>query len=89
MGSITAIKSTFGNSKHFVRVTDWNVRGNVEFQYSIDDPSLFLEMILPRSAFDDFCATRGVCLMTTEQGEAVDAQERRWRYGDDGDDGEE
>jgi len=64
-------------------VTDWNVRGNVAFQYSIDDPTLFLEMILPRSAFEEFCAERCVRLLTREQENAVDANERRWRFGDD------
>jgi phenol hydroxylase P0 protein len=83
MGSVTSSKTILGNSKHFVRVTDWNVRGNVEFQYSINDPTLFLEMILPRSAFNDFCATRGVRLLTSEQEAEVDANDRRWRFGDD------
>ena len=39
-------------STRFVRVTGTTRGGFVEFQFSIGDPSLYLEMILPPSAFE-------------------------------------
>ncbi len=53
----------------------------VEFDFAIDDPSLYVEMILPKSAFDAFCRHNKVVMMTEEQAAAVDADMEKWRYG--------
>ncbi len=83
MGSVTPLKLISENGVHTVRITNHDHRGNVEFQYSISDPSLFLEMILPRTAFEEFCRARNARVLSEAEGEAVDKSERRWRTGNE------
>lgn len=40
----------------FVRVTNGNRHGFVEFQFALGTPDLYLEMTLPPAAFREFCA---------------------------------
>ena len=68
----------------FVRVTSRDRPGLVEFNFSIGDPSLYLEMILPVNAFDEFCRSNQVTYLTDEQAEAVARQQEKWRSGDAG-----
>jgi phenol/toluene 2-monooxygenase (NADH) P0/A0 len=65
--------------QHYVHITNDEREGFVEFNFSINDPSLFLEMILPRGAFDDFCQLRNVTFLSPEQVQAVEKQHRIWR----------
>ncbi len=65
----------------FVRVTGAARGGFIEFQFSIGDPTLYLEMILPRAAFEEFCATNKVVHLNAEQGRMVDADHAKWRGG--------
>ncbi|WP_375057465.1 phenol hydroxylase subunit [Zobellella sp. DQSA1] len=55
----------------------------VEFDFAINDPGLFVELVLPRDAFDTFCAVNQVVTMTREQTEAIDAELDKWRYGEE------
>ena len=71
-------------STRFVRVTGTAHGGFVEFQFSIGDPTLYLEMILPPAAFEEFCATHRAVHLTVEQGRHVDADQARWRDGKPG-----
>ena len=65
----------------YVRVTNSDHRGFVEFQFSIGDPAIFLEMTLPPAAFAEFCATHRARHLDAGQAAAVDAMQARWRYG--------
>ncbi|MCZ6665551.1 MAG: phenol hydroxylase [Gammaproteobacteria bacterium] len=67
----------------YVRVTNADRRGNVEFQFSIGDPCLYLEMILPSVAFAEFCREHKVAHLNEEEARKVDAQENKWRFGDE------
>ncbi len=49
-----------GEHASFVRVTGTRLNRFVEFEYSLDDADLTVELILPFAAFDEFCRTRGV-----------------------------
>lgn len=69
----------------YVRITSRDRPGLVEFNFSVGDPSLYLEMILPDEAFDEFCRSNQVTFLTDEQAEAVARQQEKWRYGDTGD----
>ena len=73
-------------SQRYVRVTNEDAHGFVEFQFSIGDPNLYLEMTLPQTAFEEFCATQNAQMLTPDQARAVDATELKWRYGRDVDD---
>lgn len=55
----------------------------IEFYFAIDDPSLFVELILPQEAFREFCRVNSVVHMSAEQIAAVEAEAEKWRYGKD------
>lgn len=53
----------------------------VEFDFAINDPTLFVELVLPQQAFEDFCRINQVVEMTEQQQQLNDALEDKWRYG--------
>jgi phenol hydroxylase P0 protein len=55
----------------------------VEFNFSIGDPRLHLEMILPEPAFAQFCADNAVQMLDSAVADAVAREERKWQYGDE------
>ncbi len=67
--------------RHYVRVTRADHHGYTEFQFSIGDPDLYLDMTLPPAAFAEFCARHRVVHLTSAQAEAVDVAARRWHGG--------
>ncbi|MBK6852377.1 MAG: phenol hydroxylase [Burkholderiales bacterium] len=50
----------FDTSLRWVRIVDELANGMVEFEFAVGEPELFVEMILPRAAFVDFCEREGV-----------------------------
>lgn len=68
--------------KRYVRITNMDRQGFVEFHFSLDDPTLYLEMILPDNAFNEFCQTNQVTFLTDEQAQEVAIQQVKWRYGE-------
>lgn len=54
------MSSTFDPSHKFIRVVDLRADGLVEFEFAVGEPELFVEMLLPRAAFEDFCRAQGV-----------------------------
>jgi len=66
----------------YVRVTAPDHRGFVEFQFSIGDPCLYLEMTLPPAAFAEFCARHQVVHLSAAQAAAVDAHAARMSVND-------
>jgi len=61
--------------RHFVHITNEQRAGFVEFNFSINDPSLFLEMILPVKAFDEFCRQNNVTFLSADEMIAVEQQQ--------------
>lgn len=53
----------FDPSRRFVRVRRVRDDGFVEFEFAIGDPTMFVEMILPRQALAGFCAANDVTLL--------------------------
>lgn len=47
-------------TRRFVRVTEERADGLVAFDFSIGWPELSVELLLPRAAFEEFCATNRV-----------------------------
>ena len=68
--------------RHFVHVTSEKRAGFVEFNFSINDPNPFLEMILPTKAFDEFCKMNDVIFLSPDEVKAVEQQQIKWRDGD-------
>ena len=56
--------------RSYVRFLRERSNGYVEFIFSIDDPSLGVELILPRAAYDGFCADN--CVHFISDAEALD-----------------
>ena len=54
----------------------------VEFDFAIGDPTLYVELLLPKAAFEDFCKHNQVVEMTEAQARAVDRDLAKWRYGE-------
>ncbi|TDG14067.1 phenol hydroxylase [Seongchinamella unica] len=73
----------FTDLKRYVRVRQVVDDKFIEFDFAIGDPSLYVELVLPRTAFEVFCKHNRVEMMTDEQAAAVDADMEKWRYGDD------
>lgn len=65
----------------YVHVTNQLSNGYVEFNFALGDPSLYIEMILPRQAFREFCENNQTIELTSEQVAFVEEQELKWRYG--------
>ncbi len=74
-------KRNFDEQKRFVRIRK-RVRGFVEFDFAIGDPSIYIELILPDAAFEEFCKKNQAVHMTKQQAEAVDRDMQKWRYGE-------
>ncbi len=55
----------------------------VEFNFAIGDPALFVELILPVAAYEEFCRANDVIEMSAEQSQLADSEAARWRYGKD------
>lgn len=51
---------TCDTSRKYVRVTEERADGLVAFDFAISWPELSVELLLPRAAFDEFCATNRV-----------------------------
>jgi phenol hydroxylase P0 protein len=76
-------KTTFKQMIKYVRVRSAENSRFVEFDFAISDPSLFVELVLPKKAFKQFCQANNVVFMTQEQQDANDAELEKWRYGED------
>lgn len=50
----------FDPSRKFIRLVAQRADGMVEFEFAVGEPELFVEMLLPRPAFEAFCAAQGV-----------------------------
>lgn len=55
----------FDPRRRYVRIVELRADGLVEFEFAVGEPQLYVEMVLPRAAFDDFCATQNVVPTTT------------------------
>jgi phenol/toluene 2-monooxygenase (NADH) P0/A0 len=50
----------------YVRVRRVRENGLVEFDFAVGAPEIFVELIMPQSAFDDFCETNTVIDITNQ-----------------------
>lgn len=88
MSSTVSKPPTFDPTRKFVRITELRADGFVAFDFAIGEPELFVEMILPAAAFDEFCAMNKVSFVDDSQrlkldGEADEAQaEWNWNLRD-------
>lgn len=50
----------FDVSLRFIRIVEEHRNGLVEFEFAAGEPDLYVELILPRAEFEDFCHMQGV-----------------------------
>lgn len=72
----------FDPTKKFVRVTELRQDGFVEFEFAVGEPELFVEMILPATAFDEFCAHNKVTFLDEKAQLKVGTGEWNWSLRD-------
>ncbi len=70
--------------QRYVRIT--GIRNNtfVEFDFSLGDPTLYIELVLPFDKYKEFCEKNRVIKMTPEQEAMVDDDRLKWRFGEPG-----
>ena len=51
----------------FVRLIETKPNGFVEFEFSVGEPGLTVELILPRAAFEEFCARNAVTFLSGDK----------------------
>ncbi len=73
--------SKFDQVPRYVRVRSGSAAPFVEFDFAIGHPELFIELVLPRNAFESFCRNNKVQFMDAAMAEAIDRDSRKWRYG--------
>ncbi len=56
----TQDSAPFDATRKFVRVIEERGNGLVAFEFSIGWPELAVDLVMPRAAFDEFCATHQV-----------------------------
>jgi phenol hydroxylase P0 protein len=71
-------KANFDITRKFVRVTQIRPNGLVEFEFSVGEPGVAAELVMPKAAFDEFCVANQVELLTEApsgpaDGDAADA----------------
>jgi len=82
--SLTSISSSTFDQKSEAHVRVTNIRNNqfVEFDFSLDDPTIFIELVLPFDMYKAFCRKHNAVELTPEQEAQVDLDTLKWRYGE-------
>lgn len=75
------LKRPFDVSQRYVRLRQRRADGFVEFDFSIGDPRICVELVMREADYRAFCRTHAVEHLNSEDGAALDAEELKWRYG--------
>ena len=73
--------ATMDITRRFVRLSGERPNGFVEFEFAIGEPEIFVEMILPRVAFAEFCAINHVEMLPPRDPDAPQG-DWDWRLAD-------
>ncbi|MFJ4373973.1 phenol hydroxylase subunit [Pseudomonas japonica] len=68
----------------YVRITGTQRQRFVEFEFSLGDPELAVEMIMPFDAFEEFCARNQIRRLSPEQIAQLEYDRLKWRFGQPG-----
>lgn len=75
-------KNKFNALTRFVRVRSAPEDTFVEFDFAIEHPDLFVELVLPKKAFELFCKHNNVIYMDEAMSKKIDDDNQKWRFGD-------
>lgn len=53
-------RADFDPAARYVRIVQQRDDGMVAFEFAVGEPQLFVEMLMPRAQFDEFCAQQRV-----------------------------
>lgn len=73
--------AAFNPAVRYVRVIETRADGLIEFEFAVGEPQLFVELLMPRAQFDEFCARQHVVPTSGPLPEAApdsDAHEWDW-----------
>ncbi|WP_079437439.1 phenol hydroxylase subunit [Zoogloea sp. LCSB751] len=78
---MTSTHPPMDTARRFVRVSGERPNGFVEFEFAIGEPEIFVEMILGREAFAEFCAANRVEMLPPRDPDAPQG-DWDWRLAD-------
>ena len=64
----------FDVTRKYVRVLATLPSGLVEFAFAVGDPELTVELVMPKAAFDEFCASHRVEFIAAPSAPPADAE---------------
>ncbi|RKP55791.1 phenol hydroxylase subunit [Pararobbsia silviterrae] len=79
-----AAEARFDLTRRYVRFRERNARGYVEFDFSIGDPRLSVELVMSEADYATFCITNRVTFLSEDEAHAIDSDHQKWRYGQPG-----
>jgi len=65
----------------FIHITNQTNKGLIEFDFSVGDPTLYVELALPIKQFEEFCKKNSVKFLTKQQLIDVKNDKYKWKYG--------
>lgn len=65
-------------TRKFVRLVERRPDGLVEFEFSLGEPALFVEMMLPQAAYEAFCQINQVVVLEGERPANEDESDWDW-----------
>jgi len=65
----------------FVHITNQNHNDLIEFDFSIGNPTMYVELALPIKQFEEFCKINKVNFLTKQQLIDVENDKYKWKYG--------
>jgi phenol hydroxylase P0 protein len=74
----------FDVTRRYVRFRERRDDGFVEFDFAIGDPELSVELVMSLRDYQAFCVANRVIYLTRDEGEALDIEQSKWRYGQPG-----
>lgn len=76
-----AITKSLGNplGKAMVRVTGTRLGRFVEFDFSINDADLTVELVMPFDAFEQFCRDQSAVLLPPAEAAQTELEQLAWR----------
>jgi phenol hydroxylase P0 protein len=78
------VSRDFDVTRRYVRVREHRDDGFVEFDFSIGDPRLSVELVMSARDYASFCATHEVSQLSDDEAAALDLEQLKWRYGEPG-----
>lgn len=65
----------------FVHITNQTHNDLIEFDFSVGNPTMYVELALPIKQFEVFCKINNVKFLTKQQLIDVENDKHKWKYG--------